>query len=164
MEEKEPEKEGTALKEKVRNRFLGNGSKGTAGNLRSLGVLGLILVAWIAVIQFVAAEKYDVTVTVTGEAAETDQKAEAEGLDFGSLSKGGSSVRYVTVKNGGKSDIYVKIYKLGGVAGLVKANRDGFTLKAGKSENLEFTVDVPENAQEKEYTGRIIIFQMPKLF
>lgn len=165
IEEKGTREDGV-LKEKARNRFLKGQiePKGLVGKLKPLGIFVFVFALGFAVMQFVAAEKYDISVTVTGEGGEIDSDAMGNGLDFGSLPRGNSSMRFITVKNGGENDIYVKIYKWGEASRLLETNRDGFTLEAGESENLEFTIQVPSGAEEKEYEGRLTIFEIPRIF
>ncbi len=166
MGEKEPTEGGGVLKDKARGRFFGRrtGSEGLMGKLKSLVIFVFIFVLGFMVMQFMVAEKYDVSVMVIGAESEIDSDATAEGLDFGSLPRGDSSTRFITIRNGGENDAYVKIYKWGEASRFLETNRDGFTLEAGENENLEFTIKVPSEAQEKEYEGRLVIFEIPRIF
>lgn len=122
-----------------------------------------ILLVWVGVMQYIVAEKYPVVVKVVGESEELSANAISDGLDFGTLPKGDFSVRFVTVENKGNRDVYVKIYKWGGAGKFIEIDRNDFVLGAGGSENLEFRLEVPSGAQEKQYKGRVIIFEIPKI-
>lgn len=122
-----------------------------------------VLLVWVGAVQYFAAEKYQAVVKVVGENRETSVNTAADGLDFGSLTEGNSSTRFVTVKNNGKRDVYVKIYKLGEISKLIKINRNDFALGAGENKNIEFLLEVPSGAKEKEYKGKVLIFKIPKI-
>ena len=121
-----------------------------------------ILLVWIVVLQYIAAEKYQAVVKVVGESEEVSANVTTDGLDFGFLPRGNSSTRFVTIQNKGAHDVYVKIYKWGGITEFIEINRNGFVLKAGESENLEFSLKIPSGSEEKEYKGKIIVFEIPK--
>lgn len=121
-----------------------------------------VLVIWIGVTQYIVAEKYQAVVKVVGGSGQISANVTAGGLDFGSLPRGDSSTRFVTIENNGKRDVYVKIYKWGGINKFIETNRDNFVLEAGKNENLEFLLEIPSGAAEKEYQGKIIVFEIPK--
>lgn len=163
---KEPKEGGGVLNEKARSRFLKGKveSGGLAGELKTLAFFASVFVLGFAAMQFAAAEKYDISVLAIEEGGEIDSDAAASGLDFGSLPRGDSSIRFITVKNGGENDAYVKICKWGAASRFLEADRDGFTLKAGESKNLEFTIKVPSKAEEKRYTGNLAIFEIPLIF
>ncbi|MFA6897528.1 MAG: hypothetical protein WCQ96_04570 [Patescibacteria group bacterium] len=122
-----------------------------------------VLLIWIGAVQYFAAEKYQAVVKVVGENRETSVNTVADGLDFGSLAEGNSSTRFVTVKNNGKYGVYVKVYKLGEIGKFIKINRNDFVLGAGESKNIEFLLEVPSGAKEKEYEGKVLIFKIPKI-
>ena len=122
-----------------------------------------VLLVWIGAVQYFAAEKYQAVVKVVGENREMSVNAVADGLDFGSLAEGNSSTRFVTVKNNGAYGVYMKVYKWGEIGKFIKINRSDFALGAGESKNLEFILEVPSGAKEKEYKGKILIFKIPKI-
>lgn len=122
-----------------------------------------ILLVWVGVMQYIVAEKYPVVMKVVGESEEISANAMSYGLDFGALPKGNSSVRFVTIDNKGNRDVYVKIYKWGGASKFIEIDRNNFVLEAGGSENLEFRLEVPSGVTEKQYKGKVIIFEIPKI-
>lgn len=122
-----------------------------------------VLLVWIGAVQYSAAEKYQAVVKVVGENRETTVNAVADGLDFGSLVEGNSSARFVTIKNNGKYGVYVKVYKLGEIGKFIKIDRNDFVLGAEESKNIEFLLEVPSGAKEKEYKGKVLIFKLPKI-
>lgn len=124
--------------------------------------LFVILLVWIGVMQYVVAEKYQAVVKVVGESEQVSTNVTTDGLDFGSLPRGNASTRFVTIENKGARDVYVKIYKWGGISKFIETNRGSFILKAGENENLEFSLKIPSGAEEKEYKGKIIVFEIPK--
>lgn len=131
--------------------------------MKSWWMFFAILLLWIGIMQYVVAEKYSMTVNVVGENKEVSAQTTTDGLDFGTMIKGNSSTRFITIENKGSRDMYVKVYKLGGISSFVEVSRDDFILPASESENLEFLLSVPSGAKEKEYTGRIFVFEIPKI-
>ncbi|MDD3006971.1 MAG: hypothetical protein PHX30_05355 [Candidatus Pacebacteria bacterium] len=122
-----------------------------------------ILLVWMGVMQYFVAEKYRAFVKIVGEGEEVSANATTDGLDFGILPRGNSSTRFITINNQGERDIYVKIYKWGEIGKFIETNRNDFVLEAGKGENLEFMLEVPSGAEEKEYGGKVVIFEIPKI-
>lgn len=131
---------------------------------KKVWIVIFVLILWVLAMQYVVADKYAVVVNVVGESSEASAVAMADGLDFGSVPQGSSATRFVTLHNGSDHDIYVKVLELGEAARFIQSNRNGFVLGAGEGENLEFTADIPAGAKEKKYTGKIMIFEVPKLF
>jgi K+-transporting ATPase A subunit len=123
----------------------------------------LVLVLMLAVVQYMNAAKYEALVQVISEnkigVNPTDKR-----LDFGDLPRDKSATRTVTLKSGGKTDSFVVVWTLGGINDLMKVNKNNFTLKAGTTEKLEFSVYVPNSAENKYYRGRVVIFQIPKFW
>jgi hypothetical protein len=125
--------------------------------------IGAVLLIWVGVMQYVVADKYPASVRVVGAGAETAASVSADGLDFGSLARGNSSTRFITIRNGSVRDVYVKIIKLGDVGKFVELSRNDFVLGRGKSESLEFSLHIPSGAEERGYSGRILVFELPKI-
>ncbi|MCK5085110.1 hypothetical protein KAK05_00185, partial [Candidatus Parcubacteria bacterium] len=75
-----------------------------------------------------------------------------------------ASTRFVTIENNGNMNIYVAVVKYGGIAELIKISRNNFVLDPGEKEKLEFLLEMPISANKEEYTGKVIIFKLPKLF
>lgn len=137
-------------------------AKKLARRAKSWWLFFAILLVWIGVMQYVVAEKYQAVVKVVGESEQVSTNVTTDGLDFGSLPRGNASTRFVTIENKGARDVYVKIYKWGGISKFIETNRGSFILKAGENENLEFSLKIPSGAEEKEYKGKIIVFEIPK--
>jgi hypothetical protein len=152
--------------QKEKSGILGGKAKEKGGlrKLKSLVIFVLIFMVWVVAMQFVVAQKYEVAVDVAENGVEAESRAAVDGLDFGLLPHGESSMRFITIKNDGDRDVYVKIYKLGKAGKFLEINRNDFTLKAGEMENLEFTLNVPSGAKEKRYEGKVFIFQVPEMF
>ena len=124
-------------------------------------VLALI---WFAAVQIMAAERYAAVLQVIEAENQVGVNPTADKLDFGDLSRGTGSTRYVTLKNDGKSAKKIVVIKYGEIMDLVEISQTNFTLKPGEEVQLEFKVKVPESAPYKKYTGKVIIFKWPKLF
>lgn len=131
--------------------------------MKSWWMFFAILLLWTGIMQYIVADKYSMRVNVVAEGKEISAQATTDGLDFGTMSKGNSSTRFITVENKGSRDVYVKVYKLGNIGSFVEVSRDDFVLSSSESENLEFLLSIPSGADEKEYTGRIFVFEIPKI-
>jgi len=123
-----------------------------------------LLVVWFALVQYIAADKYDAAVKVVEEGGGIGVNPMTERLDFGDLPKGNGLIRFVTIENGGKMDIYVKIIKTGNISDLIEINRNNFVLSSGDSAKIELLLEMPISANKEEYKGKVIIFKLPKLF
>lgn len=124
----------------------------------------LALFVWFAAVQYIAADKYVATVQVKSEGSATGVNPRSEKLDYGDVPKNSSMIRSITVKNGGNADVYIKILKHGDIAEIIEIEKSDFTLQNGQEENIEFLLDVPISAEEREYKGGIIILKIPKIF
>jgi hypothetical protein len=132
--------------------------------LRSVCIFFLVLLVWVAILQYLSAEKYEAVVNVIGENGEMKTNPLTDKLDYGDLPKGNSSMRMITIKNKGRSNIYVKIIKTGEIADLLEINKNNFILHPGEEDKIELSIRVPANAGQKKYDGAIIIFKFPKIF
>jgi len=126
-------------------------------------VISVIILVFI-VVQLVNASRYKMVVNVVDEEGVMGVNPTTERLDFGDLSRNGGMVRYVTLENGGKIPIYVAVLKLGGISDLVDVNKNYFVLESGESAELAFEIKIPVSAETKQYSGRAIVFKIPKPF
>lgn len=121
-------------------------------------------IAWLAVAQYILADKYEATVKVVEKGAQTGINPLTDKIDYGDLPKGKSSTRLLTIDNRGKTDVYVKIVKIGSIAELIKIDKDDFILRPQNQEKVEMSVKIPISADQPAYNGQVIILKMPKLF
>lgn len=140
-----------------------NGSKKKRPIGKIIAWVTVVIVAIILVVQYVNAAKYDALVQVIAE-NKIGVNPTGERLDFGDLPKGKSAVRTVTLKSEGNTGAYVMVWKFGGIADLMKVNKNYFTLRPKSEEKLEFSVYIPDSAEYKYYKGKVIIFQIPKIW
>jgi len=124
----------------------------------------VFVVAWFAVVQYMAADKYEAVVRVVEEGGKIGVNPTAERLDYGDLPKGNASTRFVTIENNGSMGIYVMVIKYGGIAELIKVSRNNFVLDPEEKEKLELLLEMPISADKEEYKGKVLIFKLPKLF
>ncbi len=124
----------------------------------------LFLIAWFAVVQYLAADKYEAVVKVMEKGEQIGVNPTTERLDYGDLPKGSASTRFVTIENSGNMDIYVLVLKFGEIAELIRVNRNNFVLESGEKEKLELSLEMPISADKEEYTGKVLIFKLPKVF
>jgi hypothetical protein len=116
------------------------------------------------VVQIVNAAKYKMLVNVKEGENIMGINPLTESLDFGDLSRNNGMTRYVTLKSGGKTPVYVAVFRLGEISDLVKVDKNFFTLKPGEEVKLAFEISIPPSAQIKKYGGWTIIFRLPKFF
>lgn len=126
-------------------------------------VIGIII-ALLVIIQVVNAAKYKMVVNVVEGENIMGINPLADKLDFGDLSRNNGMTRYVTMKSEGEISTYVVVWKLGGIADLVKLNKNYFTLEPGEEVQLAFEINIPPSAPIEHYSGWTIIFRLPKLF
>jgi hypothetical protein len=121
----------------------------------------VIIVVLFLVIQYVNAAKYEALVQVIKE-DKIGVNPTAERLDFGDLPRDKSAVRSVTLASTGSMNSYIMVWKYGDISDLIKVSKNFFTLEKGKTEKLEFTINIPNSAQDRYYRGKVVIFQIPK--
>ena len=139
--------------------------KWTAGKIfKAVALFVMLVFVWIGIVQYFAADKYNAVVKVQEEGKGVGVNPTAEELDFGDLPKGDNLMRFVTIENGGKMDVYVKIIKTGSISDLIEINRNNFVLSSGDSAKIEFSLKMPISANKEGYKGKVIIFKLPKLF
>jgi len=123
----------------------------------------VFLVVFFCVVQYLNASKYEALVQVIKE-DKIGVNPTGERLDFGDLPRDKSATRNVTLSSKGSTGTYIMVWKFGDISDLVKVNKNYFTLKPGTTEKLEFSVYIPNSAEYKYYKGRVIIFQIPKVW
>lgn len=142
-----------------------NRKKRSPGKVLKMIVLSVVFFAvWFAIVQYIAADKYDAVVKVIEANGKIGVNPMTERLDYGDLPKGNASTRFVTIENNGKMDIYVAIVKYGEIAELIKINKNNFVLAPGEKEKLELPLEMPISANKEEYKGKVVVFKFPKVF
>src|SRR3989338_4115332 len=122
-----------------------------------------VLVGVALVIQYINAEKYESLVQVMEE-DKVGVNPRGERLDFGDLPRGKSAVQVVTLESSGNTPAYVMVWNRGEMGDFLKVSRNFFTLEPGKTEKLEFTTFIPNSAEFRYYYGKVVIFQIPKIW
>jgi hypothetical protein len=124
---------------------------------------GIIVVVFLAVFYVTLdANKYSAQVRVIEGEGKVGVNPTAESLDFGDLSRGSSAVRRVDLTNGTAMPMFVSVWKFGGIADLVRIEKNNFRLSPGEKAEVNFTTYMPASAEIGHvYTGRVIIFKVP---
>ena len=69
----------------------------------------------------------------------------------------------LNLANNGGVDNYIAIFVVGGIGDLVSVDPNFFTLKSGDEVEVQFRLIVPPSAPvDKEYSGRVLVFRLPK--
>jgi len=123
----------------------------------------IVLILILVVVQYVNAAKYDTMVQVINE-DRIGVNPTGDSLDFGDLPHDKSAVRTVNLASSGNTSSYIIVWKYGSAADLIKVSKNFFTLEPKKTEKLEFSVYVPNSAEYKYYKGKVVIFQIPKIW
>ena len=121
-------------------------------------VIGIFLA-----IQYINAAKYPALVQVIKE-DRIGVNPTGDALDFGDLPRNRSAVRTVELKSDGNTASYIIIWKFGDISDLVKLDKNYFTLSGHTTEKVEFRIFVPNSAEYRYYRGKVIIFQIPKIW
>lgn len=127
-------------------------------------VIGIILLIVFLFVFYLTldANKYRTLVHVIEGEGKVGINPTAEALDFGDLSRGTSAVRRVAIRNGTFMPMHVISWRTGGIADLIKVDKNFFTMKPGEETKIEFTVYMPASAPiETDYTGRVFLFKIP---
>ena len=127
-----------------------------------LVILAIIVI--FAIVQVVNAAKYKMVVSVVDGEDIIGVNPLADKLDFGDLSRNAGMTRYVTMKSGGNFSTYVVVWKMGGISDLVKVDKNYFVLEPGEEERISFEIKIPPSAETKQYSGRAIVFRLPKFW
>ena len=125
-------------------------------------IVGIIVL--VLVVQVVNAAKYKMVVNVVEGENIMGINPLADKLDFGDLSRNNGMTRYVTLKSGGGTSTYIVVWKFGGIADLVKLDKNYFTLNPGEEVKLAFEINIPPSAEIQKYSGWTVIFRLPKIF
>ncbi len=125
-----------------------------------LSVIGIIIV-----VQFLNAAKYSALVQVIDE-NRIGVNPSGNSLDFGDLPRDKDAIRDVDLQNRSpyKIPTYVMVWKLGAIADFIKVDRNYFTVEPGQNAKLEFSIHIPNTADYKYYKGKVLIFQIPKIW
>lgn len=123
----------------------------------------LVLVGIVLVVQYINAAKYPALVQVINE-DRIGVNPTGDALDFGDLPRDKSAVRTVTLESNGNTGAFVVVWKFGDIADLVKISKNYFTLEPHTTEKLEFSTYIPNSAEFKYYKGKVVIFQIPKIW
>ncbi len=127
-----------------------------------LAIIAIIIV--FAIVQVVNAAKYKMLVNVKEGENIMGVNPLTESLDFGDLSRNNGMTRYVNLKSGGGSSVYVAVFNFGEISDLIKLSQNFFTLKPGEEVKLAYEIQIPPSAEIKKYSGYTIIFRLPKLW
>ena len=141
-----------------------NAKKSAIRRIKSFGAAFLFVLVWLGLGQFMAAEKYEASVKVVGSQEESIANPASESIDYGTIPQGSSSARFLTVKNNGNKDVYIKIISTGNIRKMLKARPDNFFLEAGKGKEIELLLQTGNDTKAREYQGKVIIFKLPKLW
>lgn len=80
---------------------------------------------------------------------------DTDALYFGTISPGGSGTRDLVIQNDAASARTVSVVMSGPLAEWVYTNEINFLLSGYENRSLGFQVNVPEDAEPEEYTGKI---------
>lgn len=139
-------------------------ARGKMSKIKAIIILAAVVVVWFLAVQFLAAERYGMQVNVKAEENVMGVNPTDESLDFGDLSRNLGATRIVTLKNSSKSDKYILVWMRGEAAGMIKLNKNNFSLKPGEEVKLEFALQVPPSAEPRIYKGTAMIFRWPKMW
>lgn len=122
-----------------------------------------IIIVIVAAVQYINAAKYEALVQVINE-DKIGVNPTGLKLDFGDLPHNKSATRSVILSSTGNTSSYIMVWKFGDISDLIKVSRNYFTLKSHTTEKLEFTASIPNSAEYKYYKGKVVIFQIPKVW
>lgn len=127
-------------------------------------ILAVALVVIFLFLFYVAldANKYRAEVRVIEGEGRVGVNPTTESLDFGDISRGGTVVRRVEVRNGTFTPVFVVAVKIGEAADLIDIDKNYFEVKPGSEARIEFTAFIPASAEiGKVYGGRVYLFKIP---
>jgi hypothetical protein len=127
-------------------------------------ITALILLFWISGLQLATSERYQTKIKVANSESLTSSSTDKKILDYGSLAKGSSSMRFISVTNKGSHGAYIKVIKIGAAAKIMRIEESAFELGAGGNKDVQVAVQVPGKTDKSEYDGAIIILKFPKIF
>lgn len=126
-------------------------------------IIGLVVLVFLFLF-YVAldANKYSAQVRVIEGEGKVGVNPTSESLDFGDLSLGTSAIRRVEIINGTFMPMYVYVFEMGSISGLMNISKNNFTLAPNESTKIEFATYIPASALiDEEYSGRVFIFKVP---
>ena len=123
----------------------------------------LVLILAVAAVQYLNAAKYEALVQVIQD-DKIGVNPTGERLDFGDLPRNKSAVRNVILQSSGNTGAYVIVWKQGDIGDFMKISRNYFTLKPHTTEKVEISVTIPNSAEFRYYKGKVVIFQIPKVW
>lgn len=123
----------------------------------------LVLILIFIAVQFINADRYDALVQVIDD-NRVGVNPTGSKLDFGDLPHNKEAVRTVTMSSSGNSASYIIVWKRGDISDFIKLNKNFFTLSPRSTEKLEFTVSIPDSAENRYYKGKVTIFKIPKFW
>ena len=132
--------------------------------IKKIILIILIIIVVFAIVQIVNAAKYKMLVNVKEGENVMGVNPLTDNLDFGDLSRNNGMTRYVKLNSGGKTSVYIAVFKFGEISDLVKLDRNFFTLKPGEEVKLAYEISIPPSAEVKKYSGWTVIFRLPKIF
>lgn len=132
--------------------------------IKKIILIILIIIVVFVIVQVVNAAKYKMLVNVKEGENIMGVNPLTESLDFGDLSRNNGMTRYVNLKSGGSTSVYIAVFKFGEISDLIKLNQNFFTLKPGEEVKLAYEIQIPPSAEVKKYSGWTIIFRLPKFF
>ena len=132
--------------------------------LRYIFLIICVVIIAVAVYLFLTfCDMYTVKV-VAVESETTIDKAEVTGrLDFGEVLQGEQVTRTVVLENTGDNDHSIRIWMIGSITQAIDIEPGtSFELEAGTSQDVDFTLTMPDSASEgKKLSGRVIIVKLP---
>jgi len=131
----------------------------TRGRLIVLGVLGFVFLIW-ALVAVRSTSMYEASVFVTGQTG-IGLPPPTEELDFGDVSAGLNMSRELTLTNDGQFDSFVVIVAVGGIRDFLHISDAFFVLDRGEEKTVRFQVVVPDGAELKRYSGKVLVFRIP---
>ena len=83
---------------------------------------------------------------------------DTDAMHFGLALSPGGSKRKLDIKHNAEHALKVDITFIGEMADWVVSEENGFILEPDVVKPVEFIVSVPEGMEEREYTGKILIY------
>lgn len=129
-------------------------------------IFPIVIVALFAVALYLFltfSDMYSVKAVVVESGSSVAMTTDTERLDFGNIPQGEQVTKTIVLENTGNSNHSIKIWMTGSTAQMMDIEpADSFELEAGTSQEVNFIFNMPDTAQEeKKFTGRIIIVELP---
>ena len=84
---------------------------------------------------------------------------DTDAIYFGVAPPGGSSEKWIVVRNQEDEAVKVAITKKGSIAPFVHFSENFFTLESNESRQITVSAEIPKNATYGNYTGKLRIIQ-----